>query len=177
MANIFDRLAEGPDAMQESDYSDWSEMIGSAPPDRFHRAAHQAIRQVPADEYRRHVTPGIDGTDPLGRLQPQQRSGIIQSLLGALFGNGAAGRGSERWVRVGVRGGTVTSTGGRPLTWSASEPRLSVMMARATVWNRMRSSSDIWSAGLTKMPPGRSISLASTPAAMRSMIWSWSCCR
>ena len=35
-------------------------------------------------------------------------------------------------------------------------------MARATAWRRMRSSFDIWSAALTKMPPGRSVTLASS---------------
>ena len=55
--------------------------------------------------------------------------------------------------------------------------RLSAMMTRAAVWIRMRSSSAIRSAGLTKMPPGRSVTLASMPAAMSPMIWSWRSCR
>ena len=62
-------------------------------------------------------------------------------------GNAATARGSARWVRVGVRRGTAASTRLRRLICSASGPRLSVMMTRATVWNRMRSSSDICSAG------------------------------
>lgn len=88
MGNIFDRLAAGPGAMQQQDYSDWNQMIGSTPPDRFREAAHQAITQVPTDEYTQHVTPGLGGTDPLGRLQPQQRAGIAQSIIGALLGSG-----------------------------------------------------------------------------------------
>ena len=80
----------------------------------------------------------------------------------------------RRRVRVGARRGTATSARPRRLIWSASVPRLSVMMARATVWSRMRSSFDIWSAGLTKMPPGRSVTLASMPAAISPMICSWS---
>ena len=52
----------------------------------------------------------------------------------------------------------------------ASVPRLSVMTTRATDWIRMRSSADICSAGRTKMPPGRSITLASMPEAIRPRI-------
>ena len=92
-------------------------------------------------------------------------------------GRAADGGASVRRIRVDVRAGTGTSTGLRPLIWSASDPRLSLMMARATVWSRMRSSFDICSAGLTKIPPGRSATLASVPAAISPMICSWSPCR
>ncbi len=88
MGNIFDRLAAGPGAMQQQDYTNWNQMIGSAPPDRFREATHQAITQVPQQEYAQHVTPGAGGTDPLGLLQPQQRAGVAQSLIGALLGSG-----------------------------------------------------------------------------------------
>ena len=43
---------------------------------------------------------------------------------------------------------------------------------RATACTSIRSSSEIWSLRRMKMPPGRSIGWASTPAAIRPMIWS-----
>ncbi len=86
MANLFERLAAG--AMQQEDYAKWNQAVASAPPERFREATHQAITQVPNDEYGRYVTPGVGGTDPLGRLQPQQRAGLAGTLLGALVGGG-----------------------------------------------------------------------------------------
>lgn len=88
MGSIFDRMAQGPGGLQQSDYNEWNQMVGSAPPDRFHQAATQAIQQVPHEEYSQHVQPGVGGTDPLGSLQPNQRSSIAQSLIGALTGSG-----------------------------------------------------------------------------------------
>ena len=61
-----------------------------------------------------------------------------------------------RWVRVGMSRGIRGAAAARRLICSASVPRLSVMIARATDWKRTRSSVDICSACRTKMPPGRS---------------------
>ena len=88
MSTIFDRLAAGPGGLQQEDYQDWNQMVGSAPPDQFGRAVYSSIQQVPPQEYYNHTQPGVAGTDPLGALQPQQRSGLIGSLLGTLFNRG-----------------------------------------------------------------------------------------
>lgn len=88
MGSIFERLAQGPGAVQQSDYSDWNQMVGSAPPEQFGRAAYQAIRQVDPQEYYNHTQPGVGGTDPFGALPPQQRTGLAESLLGNLFNRG-----------------------------------------------------------------------------------------
>jgi len=85
---IFDRLAAGPGAMQQGDYDNWNEMVGSAPPDRFGRAAYQSMRQLDPQDYYRHTQPGVDGTDPFGALGGNQRSGLIQTLLSNLFNRG-----------------------------------------------------------------------------------------
>ena len=63
-------------------------MVGSAPPEQFGRAAYSSIQQVDPQEYHQHTQPGVIGTDPFGSLQPQQRSGLAGSLLGALFNRG-----------------------------------------------------------------------------------------
>jgi hypothetical protein len=88
MANIFDRLAQGPGSLQQQDYQDWNQMVGAAPPERFGRATYDAIQEVDPDEYRRHTQPGVDGTDPFGALQPERRKGLAESLLGELFRRG-----------------------------------------------------------------------------------------
>ncbi len=88
MGSIFDRLAQGPGAIQQSDFQDWNQMVGSAPPDQFGRAVFNSIRQVPQREYYEHTQPGVGGTDPFGALQPQQRTSVIGSLLGTLFNRG-----------------------------------------------------------------------------------------
>ncbi|MFN8557923.1 MAG: hypothetical protein U0531_11480 [Dehalococcoidia bacterium] len=86
--NIFDRLAQGPSATQQSDYDTWNEMVGSAPPERFGRAGYDAIRQVDPREYYEHTQPGVGGSDPFGALQEPQRKGLAQSILGELFRRG-----------------------------------------------------------------------------------------
>ncbi len=88
MANFFDRLAAGPNAMQSSDYDMWNQTVGSAPPERFQQAANQAIQQVSPEEYYQHTQPGVGGTNPIGRLPQTQRAGIAESLLSALTGSG-----------------------------------------------------------------------------------------
>jgi hypothetical protein len=86
--SIFDRLAAGPGGAQPKDYEDWNQMVGSAPRERFGRAAYDAVRQVDSQEYYRHTQPGVDGTDPFGALRPEQRTGLAQTLLSELFRRG-----------------------------------------------------------------------------------------
>ncbi len=86
--NIFERLAQNPGGMQQQDYQNWNQMVGSAPQGQFGQQAYQAIQQVPPQEYFQHTQPGVGGTDPFGALMPQQRSGLAQSLIGALMGQG-----------------------------------------------------------------------------------------
>ena len=88
MSTMFDRLAAGPGGLQQQDYQHWNQMVGSAPQGQFGQAVTQAIQQVPQQEYYQHTQPGVGGTDPFGQLQPQQRSGLIGSLLGAVFDRG-----------------------------------------------------------------------------------------
>jgi hypothetical protein len=85
---IFDRLAKGPGNLEAQDYQEWDQMVGAAPPEQFGRATYDSVRQVDPQDYYRHTQPGIDGTDPFGSLRPQQRSGLAESLLGALLNRG-----------------------------------------------------------------------------------------
>lgn len=88
MGNIFDRLSRGPAGTQQGGFDNWNEMVGSAPPERFGRAAYDAVRQVDPQDYYRHSQPGVDDSDPFGALQPRQRSGLLQSIFGELFRRG-----------------------------------------------------------------------------------------
>ncbi len=86
--DIFERLSQGPGNIQQKDYDDWNQMVGAAPRDRFGQSAYDAIQQVDPDEYRRHVMPGEEGTDPLGALGQGERTGLAQTLLSQLLGTG-----------------------------------------------------------------------------------------
>jgi hypothetical protein len=88
MSTIFERLASGPGGLQQQDYHDWNQMVGSAPPGQFGQAVTQAMQQVPSQDYYNHTQPGTGGTDPFGQLQPQQRGGLAGALIGALTGGG-----------------------------------------------------------------------------------------
>jgi hypothetical protein len=85
---IFDRLSKGPGSLEPQDYQEWNQMVGAAPPEQFGRASYNAMRQVDPQDYYQHTQPGVGGTDPFGALQPQQRSGLAESLLGNLFRRG-----------------------------------------------------------------------------------------
>jgi hypothetical protein len=101
--NMFDRLANGPggNSGQGGSYDNWNDMVGSAPPGNFRNAVNGAMRQMDPDEYYRHSQPGIDGTDPFGRMQEPERQGLAERLLGSLFGRGV---GEEEIARnTGVR--------------------------------------------------------------------------
>jgi hypothetical protein len=98
--SVFDRLAAGPGGTPPRDYSDWNQMVGSAPPERFGRATYDSIRQVDPQEYYRHTQPGTDGTDPLGDLPPPQRTSLVQSVLGELFRRGLGRQEISRGARV-----------------------------------------------------------------------------
>jgi len=85
---FFDRLSQGPQNLQQQDYDNWNEMVGSAPPEKFGRSVYDSVRQVDPREYREHTQPGLGGTDPFGSLAPQQRGGLAQSMLGELARRG-----------------------------------------------------------------------------------------
>jgi hypothetical protein len=86
--SLFDRLAAGPGQLQSQDYDDWNQMVGTAPPEHFGRAAYEAVRQTDPRAYYEHTEPGVGGTDPFGSLPTDRRAGLAQSLLGELSRRG-----------------------------------------------------------------------------------------
>ena len=98
---------------------------------------------------------------------------VVQKQIRAAS-NATACSGLGQVIAPLTSGAIAGSRGARRRTWSASVPRRSVKIARATDCSSVRSSALICSAARTKMPPGRSITLASIPAAISPMIWSCS---
>ena len=88
MSSVFERLAQGPNNLQQGDYDNWNQMVGAAPPEQFGRATYNAIRQVDPQEYAQHAQPGVNGTDPFGALASNQRTDLAQSLISTLLGRG-----------------------------------------------------------------------------------------
>jgi len=76
---------------QTDDFSKWNDLVGSAPPDHVEEAYTHAARQVPHEEYRDHVTPGVGGTNPLGDLGGGMLGTLAGRLLGGLSGNASPG--------------------------------------------------------------------------------------
>ncbi|MGI8904871.1 MAG: hypothetical protein ACR2IE_00065 [Candidatus Sumerlaeaceae bacterium] len=73
------------------DFNKWTELVGSAPPDKVEEAYTHAARQVPNDEYRDHVTPGVRNTNPLGELGGGMLGTLAGRLLGGLGGGVTSG--------------------------------------------------------------------------------------
>jgi hypothetical protein len=88
MSTVFERLAQGPGAIQQNDVQNWNQTVGNVPPQQFAQASSQAFQQVNPQDYAAHTQPGVSGTDPFGSLQPHQQAGLAQTLLGALVNRG-----------------------------------------------------------------------------------------
>ena len=76
---------------------------------------------------------------------------------------GASAGGAGRWAQVASRGGGRGAASRVGRGCSARCRGKSVMTMQATAWKSSRSSAEICSAGRTKMPPGRSMTLAPLP--------------
>jgi hypothetical protein len=88
------RFANGQANLQDPnsrDFQNWSQMVGSAPPQVTQQAFTQAAQQVDPQEYYQHVTPGVGGTDPLGGLGQGALSTIAGTLMNNLGGSSGPG--------------------------------------------------------------------------------------
>ena len=125
MSSIFERLAAGPGALQQSDYDNWNQAVGSAPPDQFGRAAYNAMRQLDPQEYYNHTQPGVGGTDPFGALGGGQRTGLVQTLLSTLMGRGIGYVDAHLLASAALGGDTTLWTRDRRLAAVAEDLALS----------------------------------------------------
>jgi hypothetical protein len=85
------RFANGQANLQDpnsQDFQNWSQMVGSAPPQVTQQAFTQAAQQVNPQEYQQHITPGVGGTNPLGGLGQGALGMIAGTLMNNLGGSG-----------------------------------------------------------------------------------------
>ncbi len=67
------------------DRQQWSQQVGSVPPEQFRQAVSNAVQQVPANEYQNHMQ-----QQPIANLAPQQQSSLAQTLISALTNRGVS---------------------------------------------------------------------------------------
>lgn len=76
---------ENPDS---EDHQRFQQMVSQADPAQLQQAFTQAARQMNAQEYAEHVTPGMGGTNPLGSLGSSGLGTLASMLLTRLTGTG-----------------------------------------------------------------------------------------
>ena len=103
------RMANGQgnfDDPNSPDHDNLGKMLGHASPDELQSAIGQATQQTSADDFANHVTPGVDGTNPLGEVGKGGLSTIASALVSQLGGGGSGGGGQ------GLLGGLLGGGGG-----------------------------------------------------------------
>lgn len=76
---------------QSGDHHAFGQMMGQASDDDLASTFSHAARGMDGQAYRDHVTPGVGGTDPLGRLG----QGGLGAIAGALLSNLGGGQGQS----------------------------------------------------------------------------------
>lgn len=87
------RLAAGKgnfDEHQSPDQQSLQDMIKNLDPKQLQQVFGQTAQKIDPEEYSDHVTPGVGGTDPLGKLGSGGLASIASVLLGRLKEAGAA---------------------------------------------------------------------------------------
>jgi hypothetical protein len=81
------QLADGEgnfDEQTSPDQTTLQDLIKRIDPQQLQQILAQAARQIDPQEYSNHVTPGVDGTDPLGKLKAGGLAAIATVLLNHL---------------------------------------------------------------------------------------------
>jgi hypothetical protein len=87
-------------------------MLSHASPDELKSAIGQATQQSNPDEFADHVTPGVNGTNPLGDIGKGGLSTIASALVGQLTGGGSGAPGAGQGLLGGLLGGGGSGGGG-----------------------------------------------------------------
>jgi hypothetical protein len=106
------RMANGQgnfDDPNSPDHDRLGKMLGHASPDELQSAIGQATAQTSADDFANHVTPGVNGTNPLGDVGKGGLSTIASALVSQLQGD-APGGGAQGFG--GLLGGGSSGGGG-----------------------------------------------------------------
>src|SRR3954464_9253797 len=92
------RMANGQGNFEDPnspDHDRFGQMLGHASPDDLQSAIGQATQQTDADDFANHVTPGVNGTNPLGDVGKGGLSTIASALVGQLQGDSAGAGGAQ----------------------------------------------------------------------------------
>ena len=87
------RLSAGQgnfDDQNSTDLQSLQQMMKNIDPKQLQQIFTQSAQQIDPEEYSDHVTPGVGGTDPLGKLGPTGLGAIATVLLSKLKEAGAA---------------------------------------------------------------------------------------
>jgi hypothetical protein len=110
------RMANGQgnfDDPNSPDHDRLGKMLGHASPDDLQSAIGQATQQTSADDFANHVTPGVNGTNPLGDVGKGGLSTIASALVSQLGGGGGdASAGGGQGLLGGLLGGHGGGGGG-----------------------------------------------------------------
>jgi hypothetical protein len=109
------RMANGQgnfDDLNSPDHDRLGKMLSHASPDELQSAIGQATQQTNPDEFADHVTPGVNGTNPLGDVGKGGLSTIASALVGQLTGGGGGGGGGGQGLLGGLLGGGGAGSGG-----------------------------------------------------------------
>src|SRR3954468_11461521 len=102
------RMANGQGNFEDPnspDHDAFGKMLAHASPDDLQAAIGQATQQTDADDFANHVTPGVNGTNPLGDVGKGGLSTIASALVGQLQGDAPTGAGGGQGFLGGLLGG------------------------------------------------------------------------
>jgi hypothetical protein len=94
------------------DHDHLDKMLSHASPDELQSAIGQATQQSNPDEFADHVTPGVNGTNPLGDVGKGGLSTIANALVSQLTGGGSGAPGGGQGLLGGLLGGGGGGGGG-----------------------------------------------------------------
>ncbi len=77
--------SQPPSQWDQSQRQQWSQQVGSIPPDQFQQATTQAVQQVDPQQYQNHLQ-----SQPIANLPQNQQSSLAQTLLSTLLNRGVS---------------------------------------------------------------------------------------
>jgi hypothetical protein len=105
-----ERLANGRGNFADPnspDHDRFGRMLGHANPEDLQASVRQAADNIDAQDYSDHITPGVNGTNPLGMVGQGGLSTIASAIMGHLTGQSGQGGGAG-----GILGGLLGGGGG-----------------------------------------------------------------
>jgi len=89
-----ERLANGEGNFEDPnspDHDRFGQMLGHASPEDLQASVRQAAERIETQDYTDHVTPGVNGTNPLGMVGQGGLSTIASTIMGSLMHHGSGG--------------------------------------------------------------------------------------